>query len=65
MATPSVQGQIKAQGEVVRRLKKEKAPEGKVSMNLVAFLYISGYFRRILRISVSKSRDGSFTVEEI
>ena len=30
MATPSTQEQIKAQGEVVRQFKKDKAPEEKV-----------------------------------
>ena len=32
MATSSVQGQIRAQGEVVRQLKKDKAPEEKASV---------------------------------
>ena len=32
MATPSVQEQIKTQGEVVRQLKKDKAPNEKVNI---------------------------------
>ena len=34
MATPSVQEQIKAQGEIVRQLKKDKAPEEKVTVSV-------------------------------
>ena len=33
MATPSIQEQIKAQGEVVRQLKKDKAPDEKASIH--------------------------------
>ena len=32
MATPSVQEQIKTQGEIVRQLKKDKAPNEKVNI---------------------------------
>ena len=56
MDKSSLQGQIKAQGEVVRQLKKDKAPEEKV---YGLWIYISVYFRTRTHTRVL-SRDGSF-----
>ena len=39
MATPSIQEQIKAQGEVVRQLKKDKAPDEKASIHSIALTH--------------------------
>lgn len=59
MAAPSnsIQDQIRAQGEVVRRLKKDNAPEETVSIVSIPY-----QFADILQVTW-KSRDG-ITAEE-